>query len=266
MEENNVEKSLSLSEIWLVIRNNLIWIMVIIIASIAVGVGYIYFIQDTKYTATVGIYVYAPSTDEEGNDLKIAEHTLYQYSALIAPEYEKVLKSQEMNTYINPMVDGVKQNNINFSGIKFIYTEESAFFDVTYTYGKHGGDKEQIKKDVANALNSYVNKSIDKLNSEMKYGILRNKLVIVSSASENTVSQSSGAMSTLLLALVVGIVLSAVFIVLVYFVDDTISSREEIERLVGASTIAFIDLTPNFTNSDETAVTLDQNNDNKEGV
>ncbi len=266
MQEEKVEKTLSLSDIWLVIRNNLIWIIAIIIACIGAGIAYVTFVQDTNYTAKVGIYVYAPSTDENGKELNIAEHTLYQYSALIAPEYEKVLKSQEMNTYINPVVNGVKQNNISFSGIKFAYTEDSAFFDITYTYGKHGGDSGEIKKAVAKSLNDYVQKAIEKLNSDEKYGVLRNKLVPYSLASEITVTQSSGMTKTLILSFMVGVVLSAIFVIIMYFIDDTVSSREDIERILGASTIAFIDLSPNFIINEESVANLDATSpENKEG-
>jgi hypothetical protein len=53
------------------------------------------------------------------------------------------------------------------------------------------------------------------------------------------------------LAFVIGVLLAAIFVLLVYFIDDTISSREDIERIMGVSTIAFIDISTNATFADD---------------
>lgn len=261
MEEEKVGRALSLSEILLVIRTNIIWILIFIFASLAVGVAYVKLVQKTTYTATVGFYVNAElAYKEEG--VNIAEHTAYQYSALIAPEYEKVLKSQEMKAFLDSkcVEDGVAK--LNFGSINFVYTESSAFFNVTYSYSVHGGDANQIKKDISSALNYFVKNTVEKLDNETidrnndgvdeyKYGILRNKLVVIAAANENTVGVSTGTVKTMFLAFVIGVLLAAIFVLLVYFIDDTVSSREDIERIMGVSTIAFIDISTNATFADE---------------
>ena len=53
------------------------------------------------------------------------------------------------------------------------------------------------------------------------------------------------------LSLVLGIMLSAILVLIAYFIDDTVSSREDIERIVGFPTIAFIDIRTNATLSNE---------------
>ena len=275
MEEEKVGRALSLSEILLVIRTNIIWILIFIFASLAVGVAYVKLVQKTTYTATVGFYVNAElAYKEEG--VNIAEHTAYQYSALIAPEYEKVLKSQEMKAFLDSKCDEDGVAKLNFSSINFVYTESSAFFNVTYSYSAHGGDPNQIKKDISSALNYFVKNTVEKLDNETidrnndgvgeyKYGILRNKLVVIAAANENTVGVSTGTVKTMFLALVIGVLLAAIFVLLVYFIDDTISSREDIERIMGVSTIAFIDISTNATFADEkqddSATTTDDGED-----
>ncbi len=261
MEEEKVGRALSLSEILLVIRTNIIWILIFIFASLAVGVAYVKLVQKTTYTATVGFYVNAElAYKEEG--VNIAEHTAYQYSALIAPEYEKVLKSQEMKAFLDSKCDEDGVAKLNFGSINFVYTESSAFFNVTYSYSAHGGDPNQIKKDISSALNYFVKNTVEKLDNETidrnndgvgeyKYGILRNKLVVIAAANENTVGVSTGTVKTMFLALVIGVLLAAIFVLLVYFIDDTVSSREDIERIMGVSTIAFIDISTNATFADD---------------
>ena len=275
MEEEKVGRALSLSEILLVIRTNIIWILIFIFASLAVGVAYVKLVQKTTYTATVGFYVNAElAYKEEG--VNIAEHTAYQYSALIAPEYEKVLKSQEMKAFLDSKCDEDGVAKLNFGSINFVYTESSAFFNVTYSYSAHGGDPNQIKKDISSALNYFVKNTVEKLDNETidrnndgvgeyKYGILRNKLVVIAAANENTVGVSTGTVKTMFLALVIGVLLAAIFVLLVYFIDDTISSREDIERIMGVSTIAFIDISTNAAFADEkqddSATTTDDGED-----
>ncbi|MBR5438960.1 MAG: hypothetical protein IKV61_01950 [Clostridia bacterium] len=264
MEEEKVGRSLSLSEILLVIRANIIWILIFIFASLGVGIAYVKLVQKTTYTATVGFYVNADiAYKEEG--INMAEHTAYQYSALIAPEYEKVLKSQEMKAYLDEKCDKDGVSKLNFQSIDFAYTESSAFFNITYSYSVHGGNADEIKKELSDALNYFVKNTVEKLDTEQidrdndgvyegyKYGILRNKLVVIAKATENTVSTSTETVKTVFLSLIVGIVLAAIFVLLVYFIDDTISSREDIERIMGVSTIAFIDISTNATLANEKA-------------
>lgn len=262
MEEEKVGRSLSLSEILLVIRANVIWILILIVASLAVGVAYVKLVLKTTYTATASFYVNAEiAYKEEG--INISEHTAYQYSALIAHEYEKVLKSQEMKVYLDKKCEDEGIAKLNFSSINFIYTESSAFFDVTYSYSENGGDAQKIRKEIVDSLNFFAKETVKKLDTETidrdddgvaegyKYGILRNKLVVIADASESKVSISRDTIKVMFLSLVVGVMLSAILVLLVYFIDDTVSSREDIERIVGVSTIAFIDISTNATLSDD---------------
>lgn len=263
--EEKVGRSLSLSEILLVIRTNIIWILLLVITSLGVGVAYVKLVQKTTYTATVGFYVNAEMAyKEEG--INISEHTAYQYSALIAPEYEKVLKSKNMREYINEKFKETEDEDIislNFSNIKFVYTEGSAFFDITYSYSIHDGDYASIARKISKSLNFYVKNAVEKLDNDTidrnddesadgyKYGVLRNKLVVIADADESTVTQSSDTIKTLFLALVIGIALAAIFVLLVYFIDDTVSSREDIERVLDVPTIAYIDISTNATLANE---------------
>ncbi len=262
MEEEKVGRSLSLSEILLVIRTNIIWVLVIVFASLAVGVAYVFFVQKTTYTATVGLYVNAEiAYKEEG--VNINEHTAYQYSALIAHEYEKVLKSQEMKVFLNQKCEENGVEKLNFGNINFVYTESSAFFNITYSYSTHDENKAEIASKISNSLNYFVDNTIEKLDTEMidrdgdgvnegyKYGVLRNKLVVIASANDSTVTVSTDTMKTILLALVIGVLVAGIFVLLVYAIDDTVSSREDIERIVGVPTIAFIDISTNATLSNE---------------
>ncbi|MBO5889462.1 MAG: hypothetical protein J6Q58_04915 [Clostridia bacterium] len=254
MEEKvEFEKTLTISDIVSIIRHRFLWIVLIIFACVAVGYAYISLFQKTKYTATSSICVQANDyliVDSEGKEVtaNVAEHTKYQYSALLAPEYEKVLKSNEIANALKSQ--GVE---INISSLSFKFTDSSAFFDVSYTYSVHGGNATVIKQQVANTLNEYVKKSIEIINDENSVypTYLKDKLINYSYASYEKVSVNTGATKTLLLAFLIGVVLSAILVIVLYFTDNTIKDREDAENLLGISNLAVIDLYTNQTIGDK---------------
>ena len=250
MEEKvELEKTLTLSEIIRVIKTHFIWLMLIIIASIGVGVAYISLVQETEYTATSVVCVqaknYTISDEETGLEkpANVAEHTKYQYSALLAPEFEKVLKSAEI-------VKKIKEtgNTINVGSVGFKYTEGSAFFEISYTYSVYGGNANIIKEQVANNLNMYIESAIEIINDEnSSYGFLKDKLVPISLASKDYVSVNTGRLLTVSISFIIGLVLAVVLIVILYFTDDTITNKDDVELIIGVSNLAFIDISTNET-------------------
>ena len=248
MEEKvELEKTLNFADIVNVIRARFIWIVLIVAVCVAVGCVYISLFQKTTYTASSSVCVQAKDyiyTDSDGKETttNVAEHTKYQYSALIAPEYEKVLKSNDIASAIKSQ--GI---DLNVSGLSFKFTENSAFFEVSYTYKAHGGDQTIIKRQISNALNEYIKKSIELIDEEGSVypEYLKNKLINYSLASENNVSVNSGTTKTLLIAILIGIVLSAVLVIVLYFTDNTIKGKEDVEYLTGIGNLAVIDLYAN---------------------
>ncbi len=257
-------KLLSLNEIMILIRTKIVWIMLIVIFCLGCGVAYVALVQKTTYTAVTGVCVqaqyYVEKKDEFGNTMEdeygniikekanVAEHTLYQYSALIAPEYEKVLKSNEIAKII-----AKEKININVGAIGFSYTEDSAFFTITYTYSQHGGDASEIKANMASALNEYIKISIDAINDpEGKFPeYLKDKLLVYSIAETSGISASKGTLKIIILAFMAGILLSAIFIIMLFLVNDTVTSKEDIERLTNVANLALIDISANQTITNE---------------
>ena len=257
-------KLLSLNEIMILIRSKIIWILIIIFACLGCGVLFVALKQKTTYTAVSSVCVQAkyyidkedefgnPMVDSEGNIIReeanVAEHTLYQYSALIAPEYEKVLKSNEIAKAV------AKENiNINVGAISFSYTEKSAFFTIKYSYSQHGGDADKIKADMASALNAYIDVSIKTINDPNSAfpEYLKEKLLVYSIADKNNVATSNGYLKTIILALMAGILVSAIFIMILFLANDTVSSKEVVERLTNVPNLALIDISSNQLISNE---------------
>lgn len=264
MEEKN-EKTLSLSELWLAFRANVVWVLLIIIACVATGAGYLVFFKKTTYTATCGMSVYVQSLYEDSNsDKTAAEYNKFQYAALLAPQFEKIMKSSEIIESVakDDASTGEKGVKVNPKSITFTYgkssAEKSNLFDISYTYKAHGGNESVIASKVADLLNKYVTKSINIINTQTvdvtkdgvttqvkKYGYCCNVLYVISRANTDNVKVSKGTTTTLLLSFVIGIVLAAIYVITVYFVDDRISTREDAERISGMSVLAVIDISAN---------------------
>ncbi len=259
-ERNQSEKSISFSEIWLVARANLAWLILIILFCVGLGATYAYMFKRTTYTATIDVGVQALYDVSKEESIKFPITTAYQYSALLAPEYEKVMKSHEIISNINQNKEfGIL--NVSAGALNFTYTEGSAYFKITYQYSKLGGDRNQIKAAVANTLNNYVEECIEILHANEKgnYLFLADNLYIISSSNKSLVSDNdySNKITTIAVAALIGLIIACLVVILIYFVDDRISTRDDAERLSGVSVLAFIDISSNAS--------LDNNNSKKGG-
>ncbi len=241
------EKSISLSEIWLVARANLLWVLLIVFVSTALGALYAYFVKETTYVATIDVVVQSLNdTNIDKDENKFTLTTAYQFSALLAPDYEKVMKSHEI---INKVNEDKPQNLYKMSSgaLNFKYTEESPYFSISYTYAVHGGNSSTIKIAVADTLNNYVKECQDILheNENGNYLYLADNLVVTSSANQTNVTVNSGRFTTIFLAGIIGVVLAFGLVLLIYFIDDRISTREDAERISGLTVLTLIDISAN---------------------
>ena len=246
------EKSISLSEIWLIAKANIAWVLLIIFVCAGIGAAYTYFLKKTTYVATIDVVVQALNdinTDKEENNFTIT--TAYQYSALLAPDYEKVMKSHEVINRVNENKPE-ELYKMSSGALSFKYTEESPYFSIQYTYSVHGGNTSNIKITVADTLNNYVKECQEVLreNENNNYLYLADNLVVTSSANQTNVSVNTGIVTTMLLAVIIGVILAFGLVLLIYFVDDRISKREDAERISEVSVLAFIDISANASLTD----------------
>ena len=246
-ERNQNEKSISLSEIWLVARANMAWVLLIVFLCVGIGTAYAYFFKKTTYTATIDVAVQALyDVNDEEKENKFTITVAYQYSALLAPEYEPVMKSHEIISKVNENKDD-SVYKISANALSFKYTEQSAYFTIKYTYSQLGGDVATTKIAVADTLNYYVSETQKILNTNEtgNYLFLKDNLVVTSYANQEAVSVNTGKVTTIFLAGIIGFLLAFVLIILIYFIDDRISTKEDAERISGLSILAFVDISGN---------------------
>jgi hypothetical protein len=138
---------------------------------------------------------------------------------------------------------------ISSGALSFKYTEESPYFTIKFTYSKHGGNVSTTKITVADTLNNYVKECQEILheNENGNYLYLADSLVVTSSSNQTDVAVNTGRVTTIFLAIVIGVILAFGLVLLIYFVDDRISTREDAERIIGASVLTIVDISSNAT-------------------
>ena len=228
MDEKNTAKTISLGEIFASLKAHLIFIIVFTLAISVIGAIYALAFKKTTYTASATLQVYVQPTE----DNKISETAAYSFGTYLADDYMKVLKYPE---YIkNAAEKGVK---INASGLKFDHPEKSVLLEVAYTVKSKQDVREKTAKDLNKYL-EYTKEAIDAGENSNYAGRLR----IESYATADTVSASRGAGTTIIIAFILGLVISVAIIVIKYFVDDTFKSKEDVESVTGATVLTVIGL------------------------
>ncbi len=236
------ESKLSVADVFKILREGIVWMILITILFASLGLAYAVGYKKTTYTATVDAYLFTDEVyfEEDNSTEKLQEYMAYQYCAMLVPQISKVLTSNEV-------VSEAAKAGIYLSGsLSFSIIEESPYFSITYTYREHGGDPEEIKRRVAKTLNDYVLKSIETIDSgDVQAGYLKDKINIYSNADWQDVTVSTGRAKTVLLATVLGFIVSVIVVIVKRLLSDTVMTKEQIESITNNQIIATVDISAN---------------------
>lgn len=236
---NEKEKALSFADILSILRGGIVWIITITFICLVIGGVYAFCFKATTYTAKVDAVIFTHTYETStGEQQEISEMTSYQYSALLVPQCKPVFTSNEIITAVKDA--GIL---VNAGSVNFITEEGSPYFSITYSYSEHGGNVNEIKTKVAKLLDDYVQKSIEIIDEDTAtYRYLSNKITVYSDAS---VTASTGKAGVLIVSILIGLVLSVVFVLIKSTFDDTIVKKEQIEQITNNQIIAVIDISCN---------------------
>jgi capsular polysaccharide biosynthesis protein len=225
------------------------------IASVLVGVGYALLVQPTEYTASVLLEVcYKESSVEDGSGDYTSEknssaQSVYQFARYLPKGYEVLFTS---TAYINDYNLKVKDYNsenpevakqlISEGGLNFAIDDDlDVLFTVSYTISNKGLSEEEMRTQVVDTINGYLNESIAKTNANTK-SMYADRLNIISSATESAVKVNKGSVKTVAIAVLAGLVIIFAVLLIKYLSDDTIALKEDVEDLTGTIVIAYIPL------------------------
>ena len=240
-------KTISFKDIWNVVKKNLIFVLIIVIVSTAIGTVYAFFVKKTTYTVstTAVVKVEGLHTGETGTEANYAS-----FSVFLAPLCESVFTNKNNALRYKE----VTEKTINVNAIRVEWQEQR--FDLSITYS--ASSREDIREEVVDDLNNYIQFCIDYVDGKEFYKngelvelqepiwtSLENRIKF-DMAMVDAVVPSTGKASTMAKSLLIGIALAVVFLIIRFYVDDTINDKEIVEEIVDAPVIASISISANF--------------------
>lgn len=245
MNENVVidetqEKSLSIGELFFLVKKNIILIIVITILCTAAASVYGLFFKERSYTASASTMVMV-DVDKKGTQTT-TEYTNYMYSTQLINTYNDFVVSKNI---INKTIEALKDKgyDLSYETIKknLSLSSKTNSLVVTISYTAHGNGKDQEAIDVVNTL---VDTIIYTVNNEknsddkLKWPILSNSIESIDQADKAVGKR--GATTIILIGILAGLVISFGIVLIKYLTDDTFKSREEFERVFKINVLAQI--------------------------
>ena len=229
-------KVISFKDIWNVVKKNLIFVLIIIVASTALGTLYAFLFKKTTYSVSTTAVVKVGDLQTGGTTNELNQ---FSFSVYLAPQCESVFKNQ--NNAIRYKKETGK--SINVGAIRVEWQEQR--FDLTISYSMQS--RENVSNQLVSQLNDYITWCIDYVdqNDNSIWVMLKERIRLDKALPEAVVS-TSGKSSTILTSLLMGIALAVVFLIIRFYVDDTLTNKDVVEDIVGAPVIATISISANF--------------------
>ena len=232
-EASKYEDGLSLKDVFGIIYKNLIVILVIIALSVGVGLG-IALNQKPTYTAKKDVIVTCSVTTGS-----TSEYNNYTLSIKVIPDIANiVVVNENIISRANQIYASASGNGkIEIANVDIGSSEESVIVTFAYT---------DVSKTVAeNKLNAFYKACNEIVCARDGHGgsTFFPWEVEFQSMTEGATSiqTNSAKVKTVVIAGVIGVVLAALFVVIRTLLDDTVTSKEELERVTGVKLFAYID-------------------------
>lgn len=266
MENQNVQvyeesQSLTLKDLFFILRRNLILIACVTIFITALGCVYGFFFKSYTYSADATIMVKADSQSasaEKYNDttlaLKMVE-TIKEFlvdDIVITKTAEKLADSEnEVNAIKNMLKGGISIDSteeslivrINFkSSVKKLHENEEEIFVV-----KAINTLIETAQEVSNTPLFDADGNIkvdDKGNVEYKYEFVAGNIQDLSLPSNTQYDASRGAAIVVIICFIIGAVIGYLIALFRHMLDDTFKTKEDLENITGYPILACIDDIP----------------------
>ena len=233
MENNFVENEKSIPLARLIYKNLVLIIMIVVLTSL---IGFAYAIINVKPTYTVNRSFILKTTQLKANDNGQASlgklFIPFIKDLVVLPEF-----IQETNDVYTEKQNG--QTKIRPNSLAINYKDESLIFTISYTDANIHDAAAKIHAIylvASEKLAKYMNIEsvklidIDNVNIDVQKDIYEGM----------SYTTNGGYTKYILLGACVGLVISMCIVLIMYALDNTIHSKEELEQLTGASVLAFI--------------------------
>ena len=235
-------KGISFIELWDIVKKNIIFLILIMFVCTAIGVTYAFVFKKTTYTVSTT----AVQVDAIEGDTDPTEQTKYSYSVYLANQCKAIIKNKNM------------AKRAQLAGIE-IYVgalnveNEDKHFNIEITY-QISGKGEEPKKQIVDNLNAYLDYCVNYVNNVDNEDNIWKTLagrIFVEDAMVQNVLPNTGKTTTVLISIIIGLVLSVLFVLIAYFTNDSVKTKEDVEEITGSFVIASVSLSANFERKGE---------------
>ena len=232
-ETSNYEEGLSLKDVFGIIYKNLVAILIII--AVAVGSGLLIAInQKPTYTAKKDVIVTCSVTTGS-----TSEYNNYTLSIKVIPDIATiVVKNENILSRANQIYANTNGNSkIKVANVQIGSSEESVVVTFAYT---------DVSKELAETKLNAFYKACDEIvcasNGQGGSTFFPWEVDFQAMTEGATsIQTNSPKVKTVVIAGVIGVVVAALFVVIRTLMDDTVTSKEELERVTGVKLFAYID-------------------------
>lgn len=244
-EQNNYESGISLKELWIIAKNNMLLIMLITFILTLGGAVYGLHFKETTYKVSATGIVMATE--------KVQSSQEYAYSTALIKTYQDFILSDavliDCNNRLkeaNPTLYGNLTTEQIKKATSVTSTDSSLILKITVN-----SSSQDFCVDVANQLvdsaiavaETVKSVTTNPDGSEVityKYSVLANKFVEMNAATADKVVGTRGAGKVIIICFLAGLVLSYGFALIKFLVDDTFRSKKQFEEMTGLRVVSII--------------------------
>lgn len=244
MEENNQYTGgggITFRQLLLIIRANIFLIVAIIVIATIVGVVYST-TRKTTYTATRSMIVICKNVSDE-NDNNIY-NDLTATSRMI-PTIAEYCKQEVVLSLAQEIYGKSNSGEIKKSGVKVSYDESGNNYFLYISYTDVEPDLARAKVMAVSEAEKEIVETVDAKGNPV-YVRMMTTLTFVDTIDTAEDLQkilcvmNSGSKMIVVLAVIIGIIVAVLVVLFRYLLDDTLKTKEELERATGTQVFAFL--------------------------
>lgn len=244
MEENNQYTGgggITFRQLLLIIRANIFLIVAIIVIATIVGVVYST-TRKTTYTVTRSMIVICKNVSDE-NDNNIY-NDLTATSRMI-PTIAEYCKQEVVLSLAQEIYGKSNSGEIKKSGVKVSYDESGNNYFLYISYTDVEPDLARAKVMAVSEAEKEIVETVDAKGNPV-YVRMMTTLTFVDTIDTAEDLQkipcvmNSGSKMIVVLAVIIGIIVAVLVVLFRYLLDDTLKTKEELERATGTQVFAFL--------------------------
>lgn len=243
MEENNQYSGggITFRQLLLIVRANIFLIVAIIVIATVIGTVY-YMTRKTTYTATRSMIVICKNGETESDSNIYNDLTA---TSRIIPTIAGFCKQEVVISRAQEIYDTSNSGTISKGGVSVSYDESGNNYFMYISYTDVTPELARAKVMAISMAEKEIVETKDE-NGKSVYVRMSTNITFVDNIADMVdsgnipCSVNSGSKMTVVLAFIIGVIAAVLVVLLRYLLDDTLKTKEELERVTGTQVFAFL--------------------------